>query len=125
MQLGCDPTAPPANPNTCNASQIAYLNDFRTRMISALQPVMARSRSGAFLPECSIHVIEDDDGAWSQFLVESQTQRDTMRSWYLQAPSLKAYVVDGVWGSNPTCKLYTSAAASQASESIWSVPVHG
>jgi hypothetical protein len=111
MNLGCNPVEP-TGPGHCNASQIAYLNNFRVQMLDALQPVLQSKLAGAFLPECSIHVIEDNDGAWTQFVVKNQTQRDTVRAWYMHNTSLLSRVVDGQWGSNPTCKFYTGKSDS-------------
>jgi hypothetical protein len=107
MELGCNPIAARQSAGACNSSQFAYLNSFRQSMITALQPVLNDSRSGAFLAECSIHVIEDDDGSWTRFIVEGQSQRDTLRAWYTSDRSMKSVVVDGPWGSNPTCGYYS------------------
>ena len=115
MNLGCDLLNPA---QACNSSQLAYVNHFRQTMIQALSPVLrgaARqhgdesqlsSRCGAFLATCSIHIIVDNDGAWSGIRVQGQTQLDTFRAWFTNSTTAKTAVVDGLWDSNPTCKLY-------------------
>lgn len=118
MELGCNPAAGPAGPGACNASQVAYLDFFRGQMVSALAPVVANPRFGLFALECSIHVIEDNDGSWAAVTVEGQTQRETFAAWYSQPggspPSSK--VVDGAWGSNPTCAAYSPGLATGVHE---------
>lgn len=49
--------------------------------------VLEDPRRGAFLAECSDHVIEDDSGAFSAILVQNQTFSQTFAAWtVVQAP---------------------------------------
>lgn len=114
--LGCDPSIA-SGPEACDAKQLAFLDNFRLQMISALQPVIngPTGRYGLFAPECSIHVIEDDDGSWAAVRVEGQTQRETFQAWYAGDAGRRSIVVDGVWGSNPTCAAYTATDRGVAS----------
>ena len=116
LALGCDPTKPPAPaPRGCNATQFAALANLRTVIIEMLRRyVLEDPRRGAFLAECSDHVIEDDSGAFSAILVQNQTFSQTFAAWYSgaaggeggRAPPLLRAVVDGEWGTNPTCGRY-------------------
>ena len=131
MGLRCDASqkfaAPPytrVGSNPCNTRKIAYLNSFRAGMVDALARVLLSGspQYGAWIAECSHHIISNSDEAWSKMLVQSQTQRDTFSAWYAGAfqASVSATqaagagdgivsprVVDGDWGSNPTCALYS------------------
>lgn len=113
LELGCNPTAPNGQPGSCNATQLAALNGLRMSMIANAAPVLSSTIHGAFLAECYIHVIQDDDGAWNGIVVAGQTQADTFWAWYSGCnPSglpgkTQPRVVDGPWGSNPTCAKYT------------------
>lgn len=123
MNLGCNPVMK----GSCSAQQIGYLNGFRAAMIDALAPVLRSDVHGAFLVECFVHVLENDDAQFSKVLVQNQTLRDTMAAWLPGAlrrgsaagglgglehpadPSTapRRIVVDGEWtlagSSNPTC----------------------
>lgn len=110
MNLGCDPSSQ-GGPHVCNSSQLLYLDSFRLQMLTALQPVLRSPTYGLFALECSIHVIEDNDGAWNAVMVEKQTQAETFSAWYSHGASARQ-VVDGVWGSNPTCSKYTQRTHS-------------
>ena len=122
MGLGCDPTARGA----CSPAQLAYLNAFRVRMLAALAPVLAADDGGAWLPECFVHVLQNDDYEWAGVTVTGQTQRDTMRAWWVARAGgtppvgMLAKVVDGGWTvngtSNPTCP--TASAARHASAAL-------
>lgn len=135
MGLRCGPETPmslpppaPAGANPCTKRKVAYLNGFRARMIEALAPVL-RSRSplhGAWVAECGLHIVSSSDGGWAAVSVQNQTQRETVRAWYARAGGrtrsgsqaaaaadpgaalLWPRVVDGEWGTNPTCKLYAN-----------------
>ena len=105
MGLNCTPTTP----GSCSAAQLAYLNEFRVAMLAGLAPVLASDAGGAWLPECFVHVLENDDYEWSRVVVVGQTQRDTFAAWFAARsggappPGVFAKAVDGGWGSNPTC----------------------
>jgi hypothetical protein len=106
MRLGCDPkNATP--PGVCNQSQLEYLHTFRREAITALAPVLNSPSRGAFTAECSIHVIVNNDGSWSEVAVQGQTQATTFDAWYANSTSLSQRVIDGPWGSNPSCHLYS------------------
>lgn len=119
MDLGCDPLNAS---DPCSPAQIAYLNRFRGEMLDALAPLVGPSSnrtapSGAFLAECSLHIIVDNDGAWSGVTVQGQSQTETFSAWFnssasvnrLSSPLQRRFIViDGEWGSNPTCSLYVS-----------------
>jgi hypothetical protein len=107
--LGCDPNDT-SGPNKCDAKQIAFLDLFRNEMIAALAPIIndPSGRYGLFTAECSIHVIEDDDGSWAAVRVDGQLQWETFRAWYTHDTGQKRVVIDGPWGSNPTCSAYAT-----------------
>lgn len=102
MGLPCNPT----QPGSCNASMLAYLNGFRLQMLTNLQPLFNNGRNGAFLQECLVHVVEDVDGSWNGIQVQGQKQYETFRAWFFGDASKQWTVVDGEWGSNPTCGAY-------------------
>ncbi len=107
MQLGCDPkNATP--PGVCNQSQIAYVNSFRTEMLGALSPVLNSSTNGIFAAECSFHVIVNNDGSWARVIVQGQSQVDTFDAWYTNSSTALHRVVDGSWGSDSTCRYYST-----------------
>lgn len=113
MNIDCNPLSPPGNPNACNSSQVAYLNYFREQMILAAQPFLNNTQNGAYLLECSIHVIEDNNGSWNRILVQGQTQSETFTAWYYQqSGKLWQVIDDNTWtlngSTNPTCQYYTS-----------------
>eukprot|EP01116_Phalansterium_solitarium_P002518 TRINITY_DN12574_c0_g1_i1.p1 TRINITY_DN12574_c0_g1~~TRINITY_DN12574_c0_g1_i1.p1 ORF type:complete len:428 (-),score=116.14 TRINITY_DN12574_c0_g1_i1:145-1350(-) len=101
MNLGCNPPD-----NNCNASQLAYFNNFRVQMIGLLAPVLESPANGAFLQECCVHVVEDVDGSWNGVLVQNQTQAQTFGAWLNDSTSFSSKAVDGPWNTNPTCARY-------------------
>jgi hypothetical protein len=115
MDLGCTPAAA----GNCSAAQLAYLSGFRAAMLRLLRPALAppaqaagpdrpRHAHGAWLVSCSVHCLEDDDGAWDALEVQGQTQRDTFWAWFTRDAAAAHVVVDGEFGTNPSCALYSS-----------------
>ena len=107
MNLGCAPAA-----GTCSAAQLAYLDHFHDEMVGALAPVLNSSRHGAWLVSCSVHMVEDVDGAWASIEVGGVTQRDAFAAWYSGGAGPQR-VVDVPWtqgsgqhGGNPLCGKY-------------------
>lgn len=106
MELGCDPRVA----GNCTAAQLQYVSRYRASMLEVVRPVLAANAlHGAFLQACWTHIVEDDAVAWGKTLVQGQTQRDTFGAWWSSlwkgksSAPLSKVVVDGEWGSNPTC----------------------
>lgn len=97
MGLGCTPTKEGA----CNAAQIAYLQQFRADMLTALAPVRTNSKHGGFLTGCFVHVVEDVS-TWSTELIHNATQAQTFWSWW-NGEAARLQIGDFPPWSNPTC----------------------
>ena len=121
MALPCNPAS-----GNCNASELAYVDDFHDRMVAALEPVLtSNGRHGAWLVSCSVHMVQDVDGAWGNITVidsitgESVTQRDAFSNWYTQKAGAAMTGVDVAWtkgtgahGGNPACEAYGPVPSS-------------
>jgi hypothetical protein len=75
-------------------------------MISDMIPNLSAS-SGAWLPECYVHPLTDDDHYWAKVVVPSgggQRASDVFQAWYEKGETGPSVVrVDApLWGSN-TC----------------------
>lgn len=100
MGLGCNP----AVANSCNATQIAYLNNFRLEMIAALAPVTSQpQKHGVFAQSCSVHVVEDTTHYYTQVKVAGQTEASAFAAWFNGQYGPATQVIDGQFGTNPTC----------------------
>ena len=105
MELGCDGRIA----GNCSAAQLEYVSQYRAAMLEVVMPVVQRRRGGAgahgaYLQACWTHIVEDDATSWAGTLVEGQHQVDTFSAWWEGGKAqLKTVVVDGEWGSNPTC----------------------
>ncbi len=104
MELLCDPR----QPGSCSAAQLKYVSAYRASMLGVVAPVLAaNARHGAFLQACWTHIVEDDAVAWGSTLVQGQTQVETFAAWWEggggSGSGSRTVVVDGEWGSNPTC----------------------
>ncbi len=97
----------PCNPGSCSnttveAQVVQYLANFRTTMLSFLTPVITNPSNGGFLQSCFVHVVEDIDHSWNGVKVGGQTQVQTFSAWLGLVPGARL-VIDGDWGTNPTC----------------------
>ena len=101
MELGCDARYA----GNCSSEQLAYVAQYRRNMLGVVQPVLAaNARHGAYLQACWTHIVEDDAVSWTQTLVQGQSQLDTFTAWWSGGSGgSRAVVVDGEWGSNPSC----------------------
>ena len=99
MGLGCTPTAP----GKCSAAAVAYLQDFRQQMLTALAPVLAPgSPHGGFLQGCFVHVVEDTNTGWVGVKVGGQSQAQTFSKWLAGEPGGTQVDTFPPW-SNPSC----------------------
>ena len=81
MGVPCMPGQCPDNATT--AAVAAYLADFRTQMLAQLAPVVYSSGAhGGYISSCYRHGTIAYDGAFSQWLVQNQTQAATFAMWY-------------------------------------------
>ena len=114
MALPCNPAS-----GNCNASELAYVDAFRVDMISALAPVLdSGGRHGAWLVSCSVHMVQDVDGAWANITVPDVDgnpllQRDAFANWFYQKPGAPVVAIDLPWtagagkfGGNAQCGNY-------------------
>jgi len=99
LQLPCKPYTP----GSCNAAEVAALAAYRTTMLAALAPLLGSRTDGGFLSTCVQHCHVNIDACYTRSLVQGQNVQDTFLSWYTGTGGLKPLVVDGVYGSNPTC----------------------
>jgi len=100
MEIGCDPLSP----GNCSQGQLSYISQYRANMLGILEPVFkANSRHGGFLQSCWNHIVEDDSISWGSTRVQNQTQSQTFSAWWKGSGAPHTLVVDGEWGSNPTC----------------------
>jgi hypothetical protein len=78
----------PCSPGTCkdNATEAAveaYMAVFRLQMLAQLAPALnSAGRHGAYISSCFRHGTAEYDGAWTQWLVQNQTQAQTFATWY-------------------------------------------
>ncbi len=84
MALPCEPSS-----GNCNASELAYVDNYRSLMVDALAPVLSSGgRHGAWLVSCVVHMVQDVDGAWGNITVPGVPsgvpllQRDAFSSWF-------------------------------------------
>jgi hypothetical protein len=109
MGLPCDPAS-----GACSPAALAYLDGFSRQMIANLSTVLAPgSRHGAFLVTCSVHMIENVDGAVDAIRVGGRTLADVFRAFWTRDASAPHVAVDAVWtrgtgkvGGNPDCGNY-------------------
>ena len=109
MDLPCAPQS-----GTCSPAALAYLDAFSEQMIANLSVVLAPgSRHGAFLLTCSVHMVENVDGAVDAIRVGGRTLADVFRAWWTRDASAPHVAVDAVWtkgagrvGGNPDCDQY-------------------
>lgn len=109
MGLGCNPAA-----GTCSAAQLAYLDAFGATMIANASLALApHSRHGAFLVSCSVHMLENVDGAVADIRVQGRTLAETFGAWWTRSASEPRAVVDALWtqgagpfGGNADCGAY-------------------
>ena len=113
MALPCSPEA-----GSCNASELAYVDNFRIEMIAALAPVLdSGGRHGAWLVSCDVHMVQDVDGAWANITVPGidgtpLLQRDAFANWFSGSGS-SVVAIDlpwtqggGKYGGNAQCGNY-------------------
>lgn len=109
MDLPCDPAS-----GRCSPAALAYLDAFGEQMIANLSTVLAPgSRHGAFLLSCSVHMVENVDGAVDAIRVGGRTLNDVFAAWWTRDASSPHTAVDAVWtrgagvgGGNPDCGNY-------------------
>jgi len=109
MGLPCDPAS-----GRCSPAALAYLDAFSEQMAANLSAVLAPgSRHGAFLLTCSVHMVENVDGAVSAIRVGGRTLNDVFAAWWARSASAPHAAVDAVWtkgagphGGNPDCGNY-------------------
>lgn len=106
--LPCSPAANKAN--GCNATELAYLNQYRLDTLSALSPVLQNPACGGFFTACVQHCHSNIDACWDKAVVAGQNMADTFWAWYDNTvngtplpPGVRTLVVDSTFGSNPTC----------------------
>ena len=81
MGLPCLPGA--CSDNATEAAVVAYMADFRAQMVAQLAPVIYSSGThGGFISSCYRHGTVAYNGAFSQWLVQNQTQAATFGEWY-------------------------------------------
>ncbi len=98
MGLGCSATAA----GKCSSAQMAYLANFRSDMLQALAPVLAKnSPHGGFLQACFTHVVEDV-GGWTSVLINGMSQAETFWNWFTGTGTPVQVDTFPPW-SNPTC----------------------
>jgi len=109
MGLPCDPAA-----GGCPPAALAYLDAFSRQMVQNLSAVLAPgSRHGAFLLTCSVHMVENVDGAVDAIRVRGATLADVFGAWWERDAHAPHAAVDEVWtagrgkfGGNPDCGNY-------------------
>ena len=82
-----------------------------------LPQVLSSTVHGAYLQECDRHLVIESRRCWTDLRVQQVTQRDVFQAWYESGrsgntghrqvaaqPRVPAVVVDGEWGTNPTCE---------------------
>jgi hypothetical protein len=112
MGLPCNPAYAPGK-GGCSAPELAYLDAYSELMISVLKPVLTPgSRHGAWLVTCSVHMLENVDGAVSRISVRGSTLSDVFSNWWTNATASHT-AVDQLWtqgpgenGGNADCPLY-------------------
>jgi len=100
---------------TCNAQELAYVDAFSETMAANVSSILMAPQSphGAFLLTCSVHMIENVDGAVSLIHVKGRTLTEVFTSWWNKTPGEKYYAIDDLWtkgngkhGGNVDCSFY-------------------
>ena len=121
MALPCTPSS-----GGCNASELAYVDNYRSLMIDALQPVLnSGGRHGAWLVSCEVHMVQDVDGAWTNITVAGVPsgrpllQRDAFSAWFFGTGAADVVGIDAPWtqgggvhGGNAACGNYGPVPSS-------------
>jgi hypothetical protein len=108
FELPCNPTA--GQPGNCNPQQMQLVANYRADTLAALQPVLASPIHGGFFTDCIQHCHTNIQFCFSSALVQNQTEQDTFWAWYEKTvfgvappPGVLTRVIDGAYGTNPTC----------------------
>ena len=105
---------------SCNATELAWMNQYRADMLQVLAPLLGSSTNGAFLSTCVQHCHQNNDPCWTAGKVQNQTLDDSFWSWYSGAGNLRRIVVDGNYGDNPTCYCTPyQCARGASSQFVW------
>jgi hypothetical protein len=108
FQLGCSPSA--GKPGDCTPAQLADMVTYRGDTLAAMAPVFSAGIHGGFITDCVQHCHTNIQACWSSAVVGGQTMQDTFAAWYdytvfgTPPPAgVNTTVVDGPYGTNPTC----------------------
>ncbi|XP_042033862.1 pectin acetylesterase 10-like isoform X2 [Salvia splendens] len=105
------------NNERCSASQIQFLQDFRNRMLSAVQSFSESSQNGLFLNSCFAHCQSERQDTW--FAYDSPTVNNrrvalAVGDWYFDRATIQA--VDCAYPCDTTChnleEIHPAIAAS-------------
>jgi O-palmitoleoyl-L-serine hydrolase len=109
MDLPCTPSSAPVRVNAlaaelaapCAAPQYKYLADFSTAMLQRMVPQLSTA-SAAFLVECFVHPVADNDHYWGGVTVAGTTAGQLFAQWYAGGARDTPLVAADtpVWGSN-------------------------
>jgi hypothetical protein len=119
MGLSCDPKK-----FNCPRSEINYLNAFREYLLqnSSMNAFLENNPlAGAWLVECYVHSIGNDNYWWTgNVTVEGYSQGTVFQNWYERKnSSIHPWIaVDGVWGNNLCTKIENSSSESVSSHFI-------
>lgn len=122
-QLGCNPSA--GKPGNCNPTQMGYLYQYALDTRRILGSLFNSTLHGGFFTNCVQHCHTNINYCFNGALVQNQTMQVTFEAWY----NMKVYnispptgvlttVVDGVYGSNPTCTTSCSPYMSPRYDSM-------
>lgn len=108
FHLGCSPSA--GKPGDCNATQLAAMVQYRADTLAAMAAPLANPLHGGFITDCVQHCHTNIDFCYTQAIVGGQSMQDTFYAWYqnrvagVPVPAgVSTLVVDGAYGTNPTC----------------------
>ncbi|KAI4331000.1 hypothetical protein MLD38_029233 [Melastoma candidum] len=93
-----------ANIELCNASQIAFLQDFRDQMLESVKAFAESDQNGLFINSCFTHCQTETQDTWfadDSPLIENKKIAEAVGDWYFDRSPLKA--IDCPYPCDKTC----------------------
>lgn len=92
------------NPASCSNEQLKILQDFRVKLLEAIDPVEGSDDGGLFINSCFIHCQSEHDVTWHRAeapRVNKRTIAETVGDWYFKRRPAKD--IDCAYPCNPSC----------------------
>lgn len=87
---------------SCSSSQLATLQDFRGKMLAALQPIVGKTNWGLYAISCYYHTLSEYDVIWNGTpKVNNMNIEEAFRMWFFGGALVQK--IDCAYPCNPTC----------------------